>query len=79
VRRDWAETRAPCAEVLRITTPGRHNGRAKALGEDPADGYRYALPTLVLTGHAGRAVVPGWRPAEEYVAAVRRVAPDLAW
>ncbi|GAA2011077.1 hypothetical protein GCM10009839_01370 [Catenulispora yoronensis] len=75
VRRDWAETRAPSAEVLRITTPGRHNGQAKPLGEDPSDGYRYALPTLVFTGPAGRAVVPGWRPLEQYFDALRAIAP----
>jgi predicted DsbA family dithiol-disulfide isomerase len=73
VRRDWAETRAPCPEVLRISTPGRHNGRAKPLGEDPEDGYRYALPTLVFEGQGGRAVVPGWRDAEEYARAAEQV------
>ena len=71
VRRDWAETRSPCAEVREITTPGRHNGQAKPLGELPEDGYRYALPTLVFTGPAGRAVVPGWRPLSEYLDAAR--------
>jgi predicted DsbA family dithiol-disulfide isomerase len=77
VRRDWAETRAPCAYVLELTEPGRHSGRAKPLGEDPSDGYRYALPTLVFTGPAGRAVVPGWRTPGEYLAAAGRVAPSL--
>ena len=77
VRRDWAETRSPSAEVREITASGRHNGRAKPLGEDPEDGYRYALPTLVFTGPAGRAVVPGWRPLHEYLDAVRAVAPTV--
>lgn len=71
VRADWAETRSPCVEVLEITEPGRHPGRAKPLGEDPADGFRYALPTLVLSGPGGRAVVPGWRPFEQYLDAAR--------
>lgn len=71
VRADWAETRSPCAEVLTITEPGRHTGRAKPLGEDPADGVRYALPTLVFAGPGGRAVVPGWRPFEQYLDAAR--------
>lgn len=79
VRADWAETRAPCAEVMRITEPGRHNGRAKPLGEDPADGFRYALPTLVFAGPGGRAVVPGWRPLEQYLDAARvAVPPELS-
>ena len=73
VRADWAQTRRPCAEVLNLTEPGRHPGRAKPLGEDPEDGFRYALPTLVLLGPRGRAVVPGWRGLEEYLAAARQV------
>lgn len=77
VRRDWAETRSPCAYVLELDEPGRHPGRAKPLGENTRDGYRYALPTLVFQGPAGRAVVPGWRTLPEYLAAARRVAPTL--
>lgn len=78
VRRDRAETRSPCPEVFAIDEPARHPGRAKALGEDPADGYRYALPTLVLEGAGGRAVAAGWRRPEEYLDAVRRAAPSLS-
>ncbi|MBR7836656.1 DsbA family protein [Actinospica durhamensis] len=77
VRRDHAETRNPCAEVFAITEQSRHPGRAKPLGEDPADGYRYALPTLVFEGAGGRAVAAGWRAPAEYLAAVRRAAPSL--
>jgi predicted DsbA family dithiol-disulfide isomerase len=77
LRADWAETRAPCAEVMDLDAPGRHPGRAKPLGEDAEDGYRYALPTLIFEGSGGRAVVPGWRPLEEYLAAARRAAPEL--
>jgi len=73
VRADWAETRSPCPEVMDIAEPGRHTGRAKPLGEDPADGFRYALPTLILSGPGGRAVVPGWRPLEQYLDAARAV------
>lgn len=73
VRADWAETRSPCPEVMDIAEPGRHTGRAKPLGEDPADGFRYALPTLILSGAGGRAVVPGWRPLEQYLDAARAV------
>jgi predicted DsbA family dithiol-disulfide isomerase len=78
VRADWAETRDPCRDVLELEAPGRHPGRAKPLGEDSADGFRYALPTLVFHGPAGRAVVPGWRAESEYADAVRAVAPELA-
>jgi predicted DsbA family dithiol-disulfide isomerase len=78
VRRDHAETRDPSPEVFAIEDRTRHPGRAKPLGEDPADGYRYALPTLVFTGSAGRAVVAGWRGPREYLDAVARVEPSLA-
>jgi protein-disulfide isomerase-like protein with CxxC motif len=78
VRADHAETRAPCAEVFAIDEPARHPGRAKPLGEDPADGYRYALPTLLFDGSGGRAAAPGWRRADEYLDAVRKAAPELA-
>ena len=78
VRRDHAETREPCAEVFAITEPGRHPGRPKPLGEDPEDGHRYALPTLVFTGSGGRAVAAGWRRPQEYLDAVRRAAPELS-
>jgi predicted DsbA family dithiol-disulfide isomerase len=78
VRRDHAETRRPCPEVFAIDEPLRHPGRAKPLGEDPGDGYRYALPTLVFTGSAGRAVVAGWRRPEEYLDAVASAEPSLS-
>ena len=76
VRADWAETRRPCTEVMTLATPGRHPGRAKPLGEDPEDGFRYALPTLIFEGPGGRAVVPGWRPLEEYLDAAREVGAE---
>ena len=78
VRQDHAETRNPCPEVFAIDEPTRHPGRAKPLGEDPDDGYRYALPTLVFDGPGGRAVAAGWRRPDEYLDAVRRAAPSLA-
>lgn len=78
VRRDHAETRSPCAEVFAITDATRHPGRAKPLGEDPEDGYRFALPTLVFEGAGGRAVAAGWRGPAEYLAAVRKAAPSLS-
>jgi hypothetical protein len=71
VARDRAETRAPVAEVRLIGDSGPHSGRAK-----PVDGgHRYALPTLLLRGPGGLAVVPGWRTLSEYLDAADRVAP----
>ena len=70
---DREETRDPCAEVRSLDGPGPHPGRAKEV----AGGYRYALPTLVFTGPAGRVVVPGWRDLSEYLDAARRAAPGV--
>ncbi|WP_218025993.1 DsbA family oxidoreductase [Nocardia miyunensis] len=74
VSRDWAETRQPLPDVLDIDAPGPHNGRAK----ETFDGHRYAFPTLVFHGRLGHAVVAGWHPYEDYLAAVRAVEPELA-
>ncbi len=70
---DRAEARSPLPEVVGLSGPAPHPGAAKEAG----DGYRYALPTLVFSGPAGCRVVPGWRPLEEYLAAVAAVAPGL--
>jgi protein-disulfide isomerase-like protein with CxxC motif len=77
VRADHRETRDPLPEALAPDWPGPHPGTAK----ETHDGrLRYALPTLVLTGPAGRRVVPGRRPPREYLDSVAAVAPgfDLA-
>lgn len=71
VRADRAETRSPVPEVLGITGPGPHPGRAKELGERR---YRYALPTLLFDGPGGRVCVPGRRPVAEYLEAAGRAA-----
>jgi predicted DsbA family dithiol-disulfide isomerase len=73
VRRDWRETRRPDPYVLRLDAPGPHGGRAKSVNGR----HRYALPTLLFKGPAGTAIVPGWRPYEEYRDAVGDVAPGL--
>ena len=76
VRADHALTRRPDPEVLRLrSTSSRADGPHPGAAKEVSDGYRYALPTLVLEGPEGRAVVPGWRPPAAYVEAVRRVAP----
>ncbi|MFJ6567890.1 DsbA family protein [Streptomyces sp. NPDC091292] len=67
---DWAETRAPLADVLDLEGPGPHPGRAKEVG----DRYRYALPTVLFEGPGGRKCVPGWQPLEAYIEAAEAVA-----
>ncbi|WP_328499045.1 DsbA family protein [Streptomyces sp. NBC_00414] len=89
VRGDRLEARRPVAEVLSAKgaqgTEGArgaqdgspHPGAAK---ETTEGGYRYALPTLLVRtpGEQGEyRVVPGWRPFEQYAAAVGELSPGL--
>lgn len=70
VRSDRAEARSPLPEALEPEdATGPHPGRAKELD----DGFRYALPTLLLRGPLGHRVVPGWRPHSACTEAVRAV------
>lgn len=62
VRDDRARARRPHPEVFGLEAPGPHPGRAKEL----ADGWRYALPTLLFDGPGGPVRVPGWRPVRSY-------------
>jgi predicted DsbA family dithiol-disulfide isomerase len=71
---DYEETRRPDAAVIGLNERGAHSGAAKQDG----DRWRYAFPTLIVSGPRGRRVLPGWRTLPEYVAAVVSVAPALA-
>lgn len=74
VRADRAEARRPVREVLSVRSASPHPGAAKETGDG---GHRYALPTLLVRSPAGRRVVPGWRPYEEYASAVEELSPGL--
>ncbi|MEV1021379.1 DsbA family protein [Streptomyces sp. NPDC050264] len=74
VRADHAEARRPVPEVLDVDSDSPHPGAAK---EDEDGQLRYALPTLLFRTSGGRRVVPGWRPYEEYAAAVEELSPGL--
>ncbi|MFB7291745.1 DsbA family oxidoreductase [Actinacidiphila glaucinigra] len=74
VRADRAEARRPVREVLSVRSASPHPGAAKETGDG---GHRYALPTLLVRSPAGRRVVPGWRPYEEYACAVEELGPGL--
>ncbi|MFF3448698.1 DsbA family protein [Streptomyces sp. NPDC002667] len=74
VRADRSEARRPVAEVLSVRGGSPHPGAAKETAEG---GHRYALPTLLVRAPAGRRVVPGWRPYEEYAAAFEELSPGL--
>ncbi|MET4924279.1 DsbA family protein [Streptomyces sp. PSRA5] len=75
VRADRAEARRPVPEVLSVGGGSPHPGAAK---ETLDGGHRYALPTLVFRAGANYRAVPGWRPFEEYAAAVGELRPELA-
>lgn len=70
---DFDEASDPDPRVVGLTGPGPHPGAAKT----GPDRTRYGFPTVIVTGPAGRRIVPGWRPPAEYRAAVEAVAPEL--
>ncbi|MFJ4926316.1 DsbA family protein [Streptomyces sp. NPDC088736] len=74
VRADRAEARRPVPEVLAPGGGSPHPGAAK---ETADGGRRYALPTLLFRSPEGCRAVPGWRPFEEYAAAVDALRPGL--
>lgn len=73
VRADRAEARRPVPDVLSVRGTSPHPGTAKETG----GGHRYALPTLLVRTPSQHRAVPGWRPFEEYAAALTELAPDL--
>ncbi|PSM45056.1 hypothetical protein C6Y14_02895 [Streptomyces dioscori] len=75
VRADRLEARRPVAEVLTAQDGSPHPGAAKETDEG---GHRYALPTLLVRTEGEYRVVPGWRPFEEYAAAVEELSPGLS-
>ncbi|MFH8462851.1 DsbA family protein [Streptomyces sp. NPDC017991] len=75
VRADRLEARRPVARVLSVQGGSPHPGGAKETAEG---GHRYALPTLLVRTAGEYRVVPGWRPFEEYVAAVEELSPGLS-
>ncbi|MFE7033718.1 DsbA family protein [Streptomyces sp. NPDC057621] len=75
VRADLLEARRPVAEVLTAQGGSPHPGAAKETDEG---GHRYALPTLLVRTADEYRVVPGWRPFEEYAAAVEELSPGLS-
>ncbi|MGW4882319.1 DsbA family oxidoreductase [Streptomyces sp. NPDC004262] len=74
VRADRAEARHPVPEVRAVSGGSPHPGAAK---ETADGGHRYALPTLLVRASGGHRAVPGWRPFEEYAAAVDELGPGL--
>ncbi|MEM9607923.1 MAG: DsbA family protein [Actinomycetota bacterium] len=73
-QQDWEETRRPNAHARQIQDDHDGHGRVRADGTR----FRYAFPTVVIDGPSGSATVAGWKPIEDYVAAVAQVAPSLA-
>lgn len=71
---DWEETRRPNAHARQLQDDHAGHGRVRADGTR----FRYAFPTLVIEGPGGSVTVAGWRPMEDYLAALAQVDPALA-
>ncbi|MEM8902846.1 MAG: DsbA family protein [Actinomycetota bacterium] len=67
---DWEATRRPNAQARQVEDDHPGHGRVRADGNR----FRYAFPTLVLEGPGGVETVAGWKPIEDYVAALGRAA-----
>jgi protein-disulfide isomerase-like protein with CxxC motif len=73
-RADWRETRSPNEYVLQLDETGEGAGRAK----ESEGHWRYVFPTVIFRGAGGERTVPGWKPYEDYVAALEHAAAGLA-
>ena len=72
-QRDWEATRRPDPEVLELDEEGPGAGNAKH-----AEGHwRYVFPTIVVRSGDDRRIVPGWKPYEDYVAALEALEPGV--
>ena len=72
---DWEETRRPNDYVRNLPdaeTEHLLGGMMVSEGHE-----RYNLPTFIFTGPAGERTVPGYRPYEEYEAALEEVSPGI--
>jgi predicted DsbA family dithiol-disulfide isomerase len=72
-QRDWDETRRPNAAARNNEDDHFGNGR---LAKDGSR-WRYRFPTLVFSGPAGEATVAGWKPVDDYLAALAQVGPGI--
>ncbi len=69
---DWEESRRPNAQARQLEDDHPGHGRVRADGNR----FRYSFPTVVVEGPGGTVTVAGWRPLEDYLAAVERAAGD---
>lgn len=72
LRADHREARAPAVAVRLLEEIGAGQGRAR----ECVDGWCYSVPTVLVAGPLGGAVVPGWKPYEDYEDALRGVAAE---
>ncbi len=72
---DWQETRQPNDYVRELARTDVDHLAGPMMHSEGHD--RYNLPTFIFKGPAGEQTVPGYRPYEQYEAALEAVAPGI--
>lgn len=73
---DWEETRKPNDYVRQLAAEDADHLAGPMMKSEGHE--RYNLPTFIFRGPAGEKTVPGYRPYEEYEAALAEVCPGIA-
>jgi predicted DsbA family dithiol-disulfide isomerase len=71
--RCWEETRSPNEYVRTLEDDPIGSGHTKI--EEHTGRERYVFPTLLFRGPGGERTVPGWKPYEDYEAALEAALP----
>jgi predicted DsbA family dithiol-disulfide isomerase len=72
---DWEETRAPNDYVRELANTDADHLAGPMMKSEGHE--RYNLPTFIFKGPNGEKTVPGYRPYEEYEAALESVSPGI--
>jgi predicted DsbA family dithiol-disulfide isomerase len=73
---DWEETRNPNDYVRQLAAEDADHLAGPMMKSEGHE--RYNLPTFIFRGSAGEKTVPGYRPYEEYEAALEEVSPGIS-
>ena len=74
--KDWEETRQPNDYVRRLAEEDADHLAGPMMKSEGHE--RYNLPTFIFRGPEGEQTLPGYRPFEEYEAALESVSPGMA-
>ena len=72
---DWRETRRPNEYVRQLADTDADHLAGPMMKSEGHE--RYNLPTFIFRGPAGERTVPGFRPYEEYEAALEAISPGI--